>query len=197
MWHVDVYLFPPQKTTAASSVLSSCLALSAVCRVVSCDYLAMIRGVFVAQLLAGFLETFTWASPSSVPSRALNKPTTPLLDEVHGGTDSPLLPRLVTPISGQVSFKTKTRNGVRGKRRYLRVTRVQHSKSVEPSVVSGKAKVAFISAVGLHRPAAMRVFQRTQIDGVWYQSSLIRYRVQYPWYSTTVNNSSSARSGLL
>ncbi|CAM9260238.1 unnamed protein product, partial [Laminaria digitata] len=75
----------------------------------------MLRSVFVAQLLGGFLGTFTWAGPSSVPSSALNKPTaTALLDDVDGGVDSPLLSRLVTPISGQISFKTKTRNGVRG-----------------------------------------------------------------------------------
>lgn len=73
----------------------------------------------MAQLLGGFLGTFTWAGPSSVPSSSLNKPTsTALLDDVDGGVDSPLLSRLVTPISGQISFKTKTRNGVRGKRRY-------------------------------------------------------------------------------
>lgn len=79
--------------------------------------LAMARTMLVAQLLAGFMGTSAWANPSNVPSSALGKPTASFFEDVHGS------PRSVKPITGQVSFKTKTRNGVRGKRRCLRVMR--------------------------------------------------------------------------
>lgn len=108
---------PPHSTAKNRSSQQQPAAAAQQCpvdRVVSCGYHSMIRGLFVAQLLVGFLGTFAWAIPSSVPSSAPNKPTTPLFDD-HGETDSPMLSRLVTPISGQISFKTKTRNGVRGK----------------------------------------------------------------------------------
>lgn len=70
------------------------------------------RNAVVAMMVwVGILGTLTWARPASVPSSALLNPSA--VDGGAGDAESLLLGS-PTPVSGQISFRTKTRHGVLG-----------------------------------------------------------------------------------